>query len=83
MPLVKRVLILEANVSQSSEPARVASTPQAIANRYLVTPAPARVATPFASSLDPLAAARLTVSTRIAARANDTAQTGFLAVTTA
>ncbi len=55
----------------------------AIANRYLVTPAPARVATPFAWSLDPLAAARLTVRTRIAARANDTAQTGFLAVTTA
>src|SRR5215472_17673806 len=61
MPFVKTVLILAAKVRDKSEPARVATTPQAMAVRYRVTPAPARVATPLESSLEPFAAARAVV----------------------
>src|SRR5215472_17115889 len=68
MPFVKTVLIFAAKVRDKSEPARVVTTPQAMAVRYRVTPAPARVATPFASSLEPFAAAMAAVRISSATR---------------
>lgn len=68
MPFVKTVLIFAAKVRDKSEPARVVTTPQAMAVRYRATPAPARVATPLASSLEPFAAARAVVRISSATR---------------
>ncbi len=53
-------------VIDRSPPASVAAAPHTMAVRYLVTPAPARVATPLDTSLAPLAAARTTRSNKMA-----------------
>src|SRR6266699_1540044 len=50
-----------------SPPIRVAVAPHTMAVRYLVTPAPARVATPLDTSLAPLAAAKPTTSRKMRA----------------